>query len=805
MTSLSSIPSDELLPKYSRLVTPDILALDNEKVIATIKIRGIIYETASDNSLNNYFLSEKRLLNALCRKYGSDLAVWTHIVRRKDTFNETYKFESEFMQSFSDKYTKRFNKTDFYCTDYYITFVLKHKKLDDGISELEDILRAARVIFSPFNMQVLSIQEKKGTFLCDNLSFLSFILNNSFTDIPLSHDKAVYTIPKSNIHFGYDTVEIRNHDSDTSKFAVCYELDVYAQSTTAGMWDFILNMPVEFVLCQSMIFMQTSKTVKLMNSMINQLESADESVDDIGELAFGRDAIKSGEISFGDYHASIIVFGEDEDTAIEKGSIITNEFLSRDTTWRRSNLTSIYTLQSQLPASDVRPLSSPRTIANLTCGLSLHNNSLGKKIGNPIGDGTALIPLKTKDDTLYYFNSHASDHYKNVQGEKYSGHTLILGTTGTGKTTLEGTLVGFATRFDPAIFAIDYNRSTELYIRAFGGKYFAFNEGICTGLNPFQLDDTPKLRSFLYRLVSRCAADGTNTVSDEDNYTIKQAVDTVMSLDFINRRFSVMLQSIPMGTSLRLRLSKWCHSENGTLAWALDANENKFNPSEFNRIGFDTTFLLEPDGDKIHPACEPILATLFFIKELMQKDGQLCLTIVEEFWCPANFPLTQSLMKKILKAGRLRGEFMYLVSQSPEDAINCAIFAAIVQQTPTKILLPNPDGDPESYKKIGLSDKEIQEVLALNTASRTFLVKQSNDSVFAKLDLHGFEHLPIISGSSEDIALYECVCEQIQNDEPDNWIPVFLQVKQLQKTKDFTKNHGSDPIRWVKTVMENPL
>ena len=75
----------------------------------------------------------------------------------------------------------------------------------------------------------------------------------------------------------------------------------------------------------------------------------------------------------------------------------------------------------------------------------------------------------------------------------------------------------------------------------------------------------------------------------------------------------------------------------------------------------------------------------------MQREGRLMVTVVEEFLMPANFPLTQALMKQILKAGRLKNEFMILSSQSPEDAINCEIFAAIVQQTATKIFLPNPD------------------------------------------------------------------------------------------------------------------
>lgn len=84
------------------------------------------------------------------------------------------------------------------------------------------------------------------------------------------------------------------------------------------------------------------------------------------------------------------------------------------------------------------------------------------------------------------------------------------------------------------------------------------------------------------------------------------------------------------------------------------------------------------------------------------------LSIIEEFWMPANFPMTQSMIKSALKAGRMKGEMMWLTSQSPEDAINCAIFAALVQQTATKILLPNPDAKWEGYKEIGLTEKSLK-------------------------------------------------------------------------------------------------
>ena len=167
------------------------------------------------------------------------------------------------------------------------------------------------------------------------------------------------------------------------------------------------------------------------------------------------------------------------------------------------------------------------------------------------------------------------------------------------------------------------------------------------------------------------------------------------------------------------------------------------------------------------------------------------LTVVEEFWMPANYPLTQSIMKRILKAGRLKGEFMILSSQSPEDAINCEIFAAIVQQTATKIYLPNPDAEFEAYSKCNVTRGEFDKLKALAKDSRTFLIKQSNTSCFAKLDLYGFDdHLPIISGTDEDIAECEKIRAEV-GDSPDDWIPKLQAVvrERNEKQKREKKEH----------------
>ena len=770
------------LPKYGYPINRTMISLDDGRLMATICLKGMPFESESESKLNSAFNVVKGFLNQLAKLHGNNLGLWTHIVKRKDILNTHYNFDSEFMQSFADKYLESFSGQRFFKTEYYITFVLKYKKgLSNGESELDDLLKIAKTVLKGFDCSILSLSDDGSR--CSNVEFLSYLLNNNERKIPLVSNKVVDVVGHSDWHFGYDLLEIRNADSHSSKYATFFELDGFPLTTHAGMWDFVLTQQCEFVLTQSMILMKSTESIKLIDKQANLVSSSDEAEHELNELALARDFVATSEISFGDYHYSLAIFGDTQDSVIQEGADLSGEFMSRGTMLKRSNLKSHFSFLSMLPASSARVMPSPRTTTNLACTWSLHNYSQGKKTGNPIGDGSALMPLKTASDTLFYLNCHASDPNKNVKGQKFAGHTMILGASGAGKTTLEGTMTGFLTRFNPQIFAIDYNRSTELFMRAYGAEYFTIREGINTGLNPFQLNDTPELRSFLNRLVYRLTANNEGVLTESEELEIKKGIDTVMRLDLEKRCLSMLLQSVQQ-PNLRARLSKWCRSVGGQLGWCLDSPVNIFNPASMDRVGFDSTMLLEPDtGGKGHPASEPILGTLFYLKDLMQREGRLMLTIVEEFWMPANYPLTQSIMKRVLKAGRLKNEFMILSSQSPEDAINCDIFAAIVQQTATKIFLPNPDAEFKAYRQCNVTEGEFYKLKALDKASRTFLVKQSNTSCFAKLDLFGFDdHLPIISGTDEDIHQCEAIRCEFGNS-PDIWIPKLQDFLRKKKNE----------------------
>lgn len=778
--SIQSIGMSKFIPGYQYHVDENIIYLSDGKLIAPLFIDGFPFESVDDNEIVIRFNEFKDFLVGVGKQGG--LMIWSHIIKRRMTLDNFYQFKgNDFLQGFADKYIESLSKDNFFRTDYALTLGVSVSSTEDsvrdGIDKLNEIIQQAKATLSGMNVKTLGVRDGYISSIASD--YLSYFIGHENTDIPLSGTKISDSIADGDLFFGFDVTEIRPAESDNSVYCTNYVVKDFPRTTQKGQWDFLLKLPFEFILTQSFIAEAVTKSIKKIDSQLNKMESAnDAGKTQQAELTVGQESVQDGTTLFGSYHAVLSVFGETPEKAKDNGIKVSSEFITGGKGFRfvKSTQEAPITYFSHLPMNKYRPLPSKRTLTNFACLFSLHNFSYGKATGNPIGDGTAIMPLKSVSDTLYYFNTHYSDLHKSVTGQKIAGHALILGATGAGKTTFEGAATAFLQRFDPDLFVIDFNRSTELFVRAYGGSYFSLNEGEYSGLNPFQIgnSDDAELMSFLKQWVKRGAVFNTGeSCTDKEAEQIDNAVDAVMGMPVAIRRFSRLLESLPSDSDVALRLKKWCGT--GALAWALDSETNTFNPADYRKVGFDTTVILESVGGKDHPACEMILSVLFFYKNRMQKDGKLMLTIVEEFWKPANFPMTQEMIKGSLKAGRMKGEMIWLTSQSPEDAINCAIFAAIVQQTSTKICLPNPDAQAEGYQKIGLTRKEFALLKSLGRESRTMLIKQSNSSVFAKMDLYGFDdYLPVISGSQAGVRLCEKIRERLGTDDPNIWIPVFL-------------------------------
>jgi type IV secretion system protein VirB4 len=106
------------------------------------------------------------------------------------------------------------------------------------------------------------------------------------------------------------------------------------------------------------------------------------------------------------------------------------------------------------------------------------------------------------------------------------------------------------------------------------------------------------------------------------------------------------------------------------------------------------------------------------------------------------------------------------------------IARTLVEQTPTKVLFPNPDASAEEYLGgLGLTRREFQLVRdRMHPGSRQFLVKQGRHSVICELDLKGFDaEIAVISGRAANIVHMESALSACGS-EPDQWLPEYLRA-----------------------------
>lgn len=772
------------LPPYNYHVTESIVSLEDGRLAFTVRTTGVPFEVTSDGMLDNQYNSLNDLFLSIAKSTGSRLAAWLHIDHYQTEFSTNYDFEFQWLREFSDKYAKKFKGADVFETAFYLTFVLKPGVNDNQDEALGEFRKLQTIIYQAlisYGAEILTTYEFQGHLFSQFYEFISYLYNGTWEKVPVTALPLREAVPTNYIHHGYQFMETRFREGG-SQFSAYLDLKDFPEPTTRGKFNPLLKLSFPFVMCLSFTFIDVTKAIRLIDQAANKMESAgDRATTQLDDLASGQSALAAGEIYFGEFHGAMAVHGATEKQVEDRTALALSTLSSYCATqFVAATISAPQTFYSMFPGNTKRrPRPMPKTTRNLLGLFSMNNYSSGKQHGNPVGDGTAVVPLQTTVNGVYHFNFHYSIMDMDVLGEKRAGHTLILGATGAGKTTLQTALLAFLSRWNNKLFAIDKDESMRGFIEALGGTYFQLSSGVPTGLNPFQLPDTPQNRSFLYDLVAACGRKGTNDATAEDTKDIKQAVDNVMQMEFPQRRFAILLQSIPdRGEDcLKRRLAAWCHGEvEGRYAYALDNPTNNFDWKEFKRVGFDVSDFLVSD----HPATEPILSYLFHLKTLMQQGGGLLATVVEEFWVPLQYPTTAAEILDSLKTGRRRDEFIVLVSQSPEDAIMSPLLPAILQQTPTKIYLPNPEAEYETKDGGGysrfLSQKEFLQLQALGLQSRKFLVKQGQQSCIAKLDLSEMSEYIAVLAMAEDEFKYLEEAKSSVGSHPDAWVPFYIQA-----------------------------
>jgi type IV secretion system protein VirB4 len=191
--------------------------------------------------------------------------------------------------------------------------------------------------------------------------------------------------------------------------------------------------------------------------------------------------------------------------------------------------------------------------------------------------------------------------------------------------------------------------------------------------------------------------------------------------------------------------------------------------SNATTIGFDVTDFLTHEA-----ARTPVTLYLFhLVRHLL--DGRRLVCWIDEFWRLLSDPAFEQFAKDGPKTWRKLNAVMVFATQSPSDVLQSPISRTIIEQTPTKILFPNPDADRADYVEgFGLTTREWQLIREqIEPGSRQFLIRQSRHSVVCELDLKGFNsELAVIASRATTLAIAHRLIQEC-GPQPTHWLPWF--------------------------------
>jgi type IV secretion system protein VirB4 len=560
------------------------------------------------------------------------------------------------------------------------------------------------------------------------------------------------------------------------------------------MYDLLLSAPFPFVLTQSFAFLTKSAGQALLQRQYNRMINAgDFALSQAAELKDALDALTSNEFVMGDHHLTLQVLAEvGEPAATAPGAgrlkalndhVALARSLLADTGMlvAREDLALEAAFWAQLPGNfSMRPRKAPITSRNLACMAPFHNYPTGRAQGNHWGDALAL--LITSARSPYYFSLHASDPGDPEGGSrKDTGHTLICGPTGSGKTVLIGFLIAMLARQGVTQVVLDKDRGLEILVRAMDGEYLPLKSGMPTGFNPLQLPVTPSnvefLKTWLRELSGEHSAGRQASARPvREQADLDQALRGTLALDAPARRLSRLVEFLdPTDTEgLHARLARWCEVCRGDYAWVFDNPQDTVIPRLAGRavIGFDVTEFLDHASIR-----SPVTLYLFhLVRQLL--DGRRLVCWMDEFWRLVADSAFETFAKDGPKTWRKLNGVMCLATQSPSDVLDSSISRTLIEQTPTKIFFPNADADVREYTQgFGVTEREFRLIKEqLEPGSRMFLVKQSHQSIVCQLDLRGFDsELAVISGRATQVKRMQQIIAQTGSAAA-AWLPAFMKI-----------------------------
>ena len=780
---------------YSSHVTKDIIKLDGGDYIKIIRLQGAAHESADIQDINIW---HEQLNNFMINLASPNVAVWSHVVRREYGDYPEGDFMPGFCRDFNHRYKDSISGRRMLINELYLTMVYRpqpvkinkfielfgkkpHELMEaqrDDIEAINDIGGAALASLDRYEPDMLGCYEHNGCMFSEMLEFLAFLVDGEWRRFPLPRAEIKDILCTSRPFFGKGGLMSLKGPTLT-QYAGILAIQDYPGTTYPGILNGLLFLPFAFVLTQSFTFLSKANAQGRMSRqqarMVNAGDVAESQIADISEAL---DELISNRFVMGAHSLSLLIFAEDQKRLNENINAAGSSLSHVGIKYAREDSGIAGSFYAQLPGNfSYRVRVGDITSRNFAGFASFHNYPIGQIRGNQWGD--AVMMFATTSGSPYYFNFHRNEgkQVKLDPNHKDLANTMVIGQAGAGKTVLEMSMLSMSQKFNrpdtPASYVLfDKDLGASIGVRAMGGRYHTIKNGMPSGFAPFQMDATPANLTFLELLIRKLVHRDNLPLTPIQEREISQAVAGVMGAPKNRRRLASVLEFLdstdPNG--LHPRLSRWCRG--GPLYWLFDNQEDTISLDGCSIFGFDVTDFIDN--------AETRTPTIMYLFHRIEKliDGRRLMIFLDEFWKLLLDEYFEEFAQNKLKTIRKQNGMLVMFTQSPRDFLKSKISHTLIEQTATKIFLPNPSADYEDYVNgFKLTAREFEIIKSLEEKSRRFLVKQGHNSVVAELNLRGFDdELAVLSGNTATSQLVERLVETY-GDDPQAWLPIFQEAR----------------------------
>ena len=308
------------------------------------------------------------------------------------------------------------------------------------------------------------------------------------------------------------------------------------------------------------------------------------------------------------------------------------------------------------------------------------------------------------------------------------GHMLIVGPTGSGKSTWLDYLMAQFLRYQAAkIFLFDKDYSHLALTKALQGNHVDIGKAEVLSFCPLYDLSTPTQKMRAIGFIETLVECQHLPLTPESRTAIASAIESLSQESQQGNRSLTTFQAEVQDKAVRAALNYYT-VDKGTFK-LLDATTDSLADINGHFHTFEMNWLLTQKPE----IYVPVLMHIFnHIESYLEKAQGKTPTLIpiEEAWVFLEHPLMQRKMKDWLKTLRKFNARLVLPTQSLADLLDpqtkslTSLTATLVESCPTKLFLPNMQRDKatvELYERMGLSERQI-EIISTSTPKRHYYV-----------------------------------------------------------------------------------